>query len=418
MHHSSRIFRIIFPLILSACMSESAFACAIQNSPSPLLSSYIKDVTKRASEIRSFGTANNKCNGKTGTFSVENRFLSLIDRVDSQTSGWWWIVQDFEYSILLTARWESRWPVTTHATLIRNLETQTLVPALKNVAAACALDGLMPNGKTPEEELSNLLANNRSLETFYKNVALGDPTLPQWLTEYQEKLYLDIQKNYSPEVTASCKGSESIDSIEELMTKIQERLQGQATKTNNKQNDWEEALALFAGKWTSTKKYQDLQRRLLSAELARQWLTGKARDAMLGNLTCFQSNTTPTSTVEEMGEARSKCLQSGIIGAENLTNWYKPLVFKATNTDEFLRRTLIAEKSRTRLGPDITSFWKQIQETKNTDEKLNEKMVTDLINIHAELVLTNELLCKKSQEMYKNCMKGDSSIPCPQVKCN
>lgn len=135
---------------------------------------------------------------------------------------------------------------------------------------------------------------------------------------------------------------------------------------------------------------------------------------MLKNLSCFQQKTTPTSTPEEMGNARADCTQSVIIGAENLTNWMKPLIFKATNTDEFIRRALTYEKAKTRLGPDMATFWKKIQDTKNADEKLNEKMITDLVNIHAELTLTNDLLKKKSSEMYKNCMKAQPNIPCPQ----
>lgn len=54
------------------------------------------------------------------------------------------------------------------------------------------------------------------------------------------------------------------------MKKIQERLQASAAKTNNKQDDWKEAIALFSGEGAKTQKYADLQKRLLSAELARQ----------------------------------------------------------------------------------------------------------------------------------------------------
>ena len=56
----------------------------------------------------------------------------------------------------------------------------------------------------------------------------------------------------------------------------------------------------------------------------------------------------------------------------------------------------------------------KVEATKNTDETLNEKMTTDLVNIHAELVATNKLLKTKIQEMYKNCMKARPDIACPQ----
>jgi adenine specific DNA methylase Mod len=54
------------------------------------------------------------------------------------------------------------------------------------------------------------------------------------------------------------------------MRKIQDRLDKKAAKTENSQNTWNEALDLFAGRGTDTLKYQNLQKRLLSAELTRQ----------------------------------------------------------------------------------------------------------------------------------------------------
>jgi hypothetical protein len=150
--------------------------------------------------------------------------------------------------------------------------------------------------------------------------------------------------------------------------------------------------------------------RLLSAELARQGLSKKARDAMLGNLTCFQQKTSPTSTPEEMGKVRAECTNSLVTGLENLTNWYKPLIFQATNTDQFMSRLIRYDKEKKRLTNDMATFWEKIEKTKNADEALNEKMVTDLVNIHARLVVTNGILEKKIPEMQANCMKAQPDI--------
>jgi hypothetical protein len=54
------------------------------------------------------------------------------------------------------------------------------------------------------------------------------------------------------------------------MEKIQNRLQASAKKTGDTQDDWGKAVDLLLGKGVKTKAYTDLQKRLLSAELARQ----------------------------------------------------------------------------------------------------------------------------------------------------
>ena len=135
---------------------------------------------------------------------------------------------------------------------------------------------------------------------------------------------------------------------------------------------------------------------------------------MLGNLTCFQQNTTPTSTNEEMAKARVVCLDSVISGLEKLTNPFQNTILKATNTEDYIRRLLAHDKAATRLQTDMAVFWQKLEKTKNTDEKLNEKMTTDLVNMHGNITLTNELLKVKIVEMYDTCMQAQRDIPCPQ----
>ena len=159
----------------------------------------------------------------------------------------------------------------------------------------------------------------------------------------------------------------------------------------------------------------DLQSRLLSAELARQGVTKKARDAMLGNLSCFQEKTKINTNVEEMGEARVNCASAFVQGAENLTNWYKPLIFRAANTEELLRRVQEEDKAKERSVTKMDNFWGSLNALTNTEEREDEKMITDMVNIYAEIAKTNEFLRKKAiPDMYKNCMKARPDIQCPR----
>ena len=72
---------------------------------------------------------------------------------------------------------------------------------------------------------------------------------------------------------------------------------------------WKKAITLFGGENSNTLEYQELQKKLLTQELARQGVSQTAQDIMLGNLSCFQRNTNKESTVEESAKAKTDCTQ-------------------------------------------------------------------------------------------------------------
>lgn len=128
----------------------------------------------------------------------------------------------------------------------------------------------MPGGSTPKIELSRIIRTNRALFAYYQDVAIGNPTIPEGIDPSLQALYREIQANYSPAATATCKAASGIDTFEDLQTKIMERLQRNAKKTNDTQNSWQEAIDLFRGTPKDVAKYKALQSRLLATELARQ----------------------------------------------------------------------------------------------------------------------------------------------------
>jgi hypothetical protein len=97
-----------------------------------------------------------------------------------------------------------------------------------------------------------------------------------------------------------------------------------------------------------------------------------------------------------------------------VTNIFKARISQSKTSDEYIQNTLTYDTAKTRIGRDIGAFWNEIQKAKNGDETLNEKMISDLVNIHAQLTVTNDLLKKKIPEMYENCMKAQPGIRCPQ----
>lgn len=135
--------------------------------------------------------------------------------------------------------------VTAHGNLIRNLETNTILPALQSVGNACALDIPMNidgiSGNTPESALTNMLINNKKLEDYFKKVVLGYPNTSE-SDETLRKLFDEIRDNYSPEKTLSCNSTSGLD---ELTTKFQKGIEKSSTAVENSKDNWKEAIALF-----------------------------------------------------------------------------------------------------------------------------------------------------------------------------
>ncbi len=395
----------IFLLSPLAIFAEGEW-CAIEKWPPPLLTAYMKEVQRVTSEIRSQASTRNQCNGTNGSFSNEKRFLSLLDRIDAQNPVFPSLMTDFQYNILLVANGDARAPVINQGKVIQNGE-KSIINTMKSVSSVCALD-FSYNGGTFESVLTNMLVKNKSIEAYYKNVALGNT---RNVDNIDGNLTDEIAKYYDPGMTQNCKSNTS---IADTAGKILERIQNLGKKTQDSDKNWKEAIALFRG--TSTLgNYNDIQKSLLDRELSRQWLSRRAVDLMIGNLSCVQQKTSQTDSIEDWGKARSECFSNVVIGSENLTNWMKRSIIQATNTDQYLARVLLYSKRKDQSSQEMTKFWTKINALAiEEDQTTNEKMMTDLVDLHVRLLETNDLLKKKIPEMQANCRKWQPGIPCPK----
>lgn len=100
-------------------------------------------------------------------------------------------------------------------------------------------------------------------------MALGNPTVPEG-TGLPKELLEEIALNYSKDATESCKNDAGLDRLSEKVSNLLASITGSAKKTDKKNDDWKIALDLFRG--TST-NYNDIEKKLLTEELARQGMT-------------------------------------------------------------------------------------------------------------------------------------------------
>jgi type II secretory pathway pseudopilin PulG len=407
----------IFFLLSFAITNGAWAACSISKWPPPELVKYINDIKTELAQIRSQAGAQNKCNGKPGTFSAERRFLETLDRIDLNGSMLDTAVSlpqdmalDFLYNVTFAVEGKSRWPVTNQGKLFKDLESNA-VKTIENITNICALDVSLSSWGTPESRISEIIGNNRKIERFFWMAATWDPTLPEGLEKYSDLLD-SIRINYSPEQTNSCNSEYNIENV---ASEIMDRIWNITSGTKNGHKAWEEAIALFQGKNKGTAEYVKLQSRLLQTEMARQGLSQNAKKAMLKNLTCPEQKTDPTSSPEERTKADYDCQRQYVTGLETITQGLKPKIFQSKTTDEFLVRTLTYSREKNQVSTYVGWFWGALVKLKSADEPLNDKILNDLVNIHLELLTTIEALEKWAiPKMQENCKKWSPNVECPR----
>lgn len=171
-----RLLRFIscMSIFLLPGMTFAAGTCSIENSTPPLLTKYIKEVQEKISETSRMSGA---CGApKDGSFSNISKFEEVIDRIDAQNPVIPDTVTDFQYNITLAFNGESRDPVMRQGQVLRQLELN-IIEALKSASYKCILDVKM-SGKysefTPELLLSSTLTTNKKIESYFKQVAIGN----------------------------------------------------------------------------------------------------------------------------------------------------------------------------------------------------------------------------------------------------
>lgn len=401
--------KILLIISISMLLSEAAFAgtCSIENTTPPAVADYLREIDKNIWDITQTAASNSQCRWEAGSFTNERRFLDLIDRIDAQNPVFPDIATDFQYRIMLVVDGDARSPVMRQGEIWKTTE-QKIINAMRTVGNACAMDIPIGNGRTAESALTEMLVRNKTIESYYKQVALGNPGTTE-ADIIGKELVEAISTNYSPEVTAGCKSDSGLEKLKEKSAELLSSISNLGKTTEKANDNWKIAIDLFRGTATN---YNDIEKKLLSAELARQWLTQWAAESMLKSLSCVRQKTAQNGSLEEWWKARMECMQPIIIGGTERVKEEFAKIFKPRTTDQYLSQKLRYDQAKNRASRDMSAFWIEIQKKLSSDneEWTNEKMLTDLVNIHASLRATNTLLEEKIPEMQKNCMKAQPEI--------
>ena len=328
-----------------------------------------------------------------------------MDEVDIEFSLWTAVGTDFLYNIRSSFDGTARAPVINQGILIHELEKKIL-DTVKVWGSSCSLDTIVGalEGQSARTLLKNMLIANRTLEYYFKSVASGNIWLPAGISS--NTLYKAIAENYSPDATSSCKNEYSFEAV---IAKFLNEVNSNKKSFYNSLEGWEKGIRMFRGTDGTIAERNALQSKLLARELSRQWLSQNAQSIMMKNLWCAQIQSDKSSTPEEISRALKGCDSS----AESMLQWvwnsmksaFEKDYKKSGNTLDKYQKNTGRASAQGKIASDVAGYWKTIDATiVNIDETAtNDQMLSDLANMHAQLVSINKLLKQKIPDMQKNC---------------
>ncbi len=331
-----------------------------------------------------------------------------MDEVDIEFSLWSSVGIDFLYNIGSSFEGTARAPVINQGILIHELEKKIL-DTVKIWGSSCSLDTVVPalEGQSARSLLKSMFIANRTLEYYFKSVATGNIGLPAGISS-SNNLYKAIAKNYSPDATSSCKNEYSFEAV---IAGFLNEVNLNAKSFSDSLKWWEKAIRMFRGTDGTLAERNALQSKLLARELSRQWLSQNAQNIMMKNLWCAQVKSDKSSTPEEIARALKSCDSSADMMLKWVWNSMKSAFEKDYKTKgnslEKYQKNNTRVSTQGKIASDVQGFWKTIDATiVNIDETAtNDQMLSDLVNMHAQLVGINKLLKQKIPDMQKNCEK-------------
>ncbi len=376
-------------------------------------------VSEKLSKIASITSKKNLCDSqfkdekKTGN-GILTSVNGLMDEVDLEVKLENGITTDFIYNIQTSFDGTARESTTKQWQVIHGLET-SIISAMKSAANTCSLDIPIASidGRTARILLKEMIIYNRKVEYYFKNVAWGSITRPEWVNG-DDALFATIAAHYSPWATAWCKNEYGFD---EVIAKFQGEIEKIGKWLTDSLEWWKKAIRMF--QWTEgTQAEQDaLAQKLLMRELSRQWLSQSAQSIMLGNLSCFQSSTNKDSTIEERIKARTECGEASTewmwwgIQQSFIAGFTQDYAKKNPTTEKYLNNTLKFDRAKVNVE-NMSQLWSTIDTTLSSSDEttINAQLFSDLVSMHVQLVMMNKLLKQKIPAMQKNCMKENPGV--------
>lgn len=422
------ILTFIFLISFSQVFAAEKSNCSTTSWPSSKLSAYFSDVKTILWELQKT-IWESKCEWETSTWFIAKSTAGAskwYDKIIASTNSltdFQWFYSSWELDIYPIFKW---WlPNAIYRDHDYIIKQNTLID---NVIVAawqkCALDKEFSSdtinkkfeqyGIVKQTKLWDSLVELKKFNIKVSNYFRCSIAWTMWecKLEWNKGLESDITSNYFSNIDNCVEKEASFKKIWESIKNVFD-WNYWLSSIKNSLKDWKDAISLLRWDGYDNKSYSEIERSLLSKELSRQWLPWNWAAAVLSNLECMNN----------ADKTLINCIW------ENIKRYRSPFVEKV---DELL--SLDYKKSKTTNDvPDNIFYTKQYEavvldvETDFANQKMiisqynkvKDKWVADLINLHYNLVETNNKVSESVKTSQKLCnMQATGVGNCNANKAN
>ncbi|EKE29194.1 MAG: hypothetical protein ACD_2C00209G0008 [uncultured bacterium (gcode 4)] len=410
-------------IILSIPSVNAEGACLLKDWPWEWVKNYITDLATALSEIQKDASSSD-C-WTSWTWSFDNLTWNTNKAVQEMTADVNqiltpdWFLSSWEFNIAPLFWWKVPDQFYRDHDFIEK-QTDKINTTQKAVGAKCAL-WLAPKSsslvniankyKIDAKSLSSILwwfrkMNNKWIALFRCTVVGSMSSCESSDTE--NPFYTSITQDYDESALSACVAEDKW--MAELWEKIWKIFNWdfwfwQITKWIE---DWKKSLRLLSGvTWGWWEAYAQKERELLAKELSRQWLSATQASAVLKNLECMNNN---TETISQCIFKSISWWISRLKGA--ITQAFTDVNKQIWQADDVKYERRYFEQYDT-IASEIKSQYDNFKILITIQNKKSDIAIANLIQLHKNLIETNEELKKTIKPAGEACRKQWQDIPCP-----
>lgn len=137
-------------------------------------------------------------------------------------------------------------------------------------------------------------------------------------------------------------------------------------------------------------------------------------EAILKNFDCVKAETVGDDSLKATVNARIECAKNPLVRIEGFNLLPMRKVVDASKTTTERVRSVNQLSDTEKILKDITKTYYVLDHTKVVTIEDKTKLISNLIDLHLELISTAERIEKRLQPMNRNCMKAQPGISCPK----
>lgn len=389
-------------------------ACSIKSWPSESLAKYINDLQKVLTELKKDALSYNCWNWVQWTF--DSAYGGIISDGNKAFNFDWYLSSwDFNLSPIFT--WDVPSEFYRDHDYVQK-QSKKINDLAKILSKKCALD----------KPFVSTIIKDKQIEYGISEVVKIGEVISQWrILNNQVTTYLrclTVWSNWwcdnklSSQLLVSSLSNEYSSTVKEACTKEKSNYDKmvEQLKSITKTPFWMAAIKKWIDEWTKAvsmlywwewKISSNEERKMLSKELTRQWVKWDQAKAILGNLDCYN----------DWNKWLVACTQKRITNmiqpfTTMVQKIYQNYTKEATNTQSVPRlKWLIVNYDA--IIKDINTDFENHSTLLMLQNIENDKWIATLIQMHINLIKTNDLLKKSIEIADAACNRQARTLECP-----